>query len=548
MSPLDGPSPRTHRDTGTDVFAERTPRIALGVTQARNRELLESLLTTFEVTDVADPIPERTDLCVVDADGLASFRGALSAWKERERPATAPVLLLTTDSVDDAWRRHGDSVGELLDGIQPIPAPRRAVRSRVDGLLATRRHSVLSRQRQEELELYERAIDGAGIGISIADANEEDLPLVYVNEGFLVITGYDREDVIGRNCRFLQGEATEEATVDEIRAGLADERPVSVEIRNYRKSGEQFWNALDIMPVFDEDGEVTHFLGFQRDVTERKRRERLLEQYRRIFQSVEDPILIIDERNRIIETNPAADDAFGGEAPIPTDTQISGLFGSEQAAKFRGTALAVRRSGTSWTVEFATGTDEGETVFQFRLQQLEATDDHGKRIIAVGRDITQVREYQSRLSVLDRVLRHNLRNKLNVVTGLSKHLAEGAGEFDEAEIAETAGDIDSAARSLLKLADVARAFNRSIDPVQSETETIEVVQFLREAGAELREMYPDADIDIRTPESAVAISPSTLGLCLDHLVENAVKHSDDDAPWVKLEVETTADSEWVELR
>jgi PAS domain S-box-containing protein len=548
MAPLDGSSPRPHHhsDSGDsgERFSERTPRVALGVAQPRDRELLESLLSTCEVTDLADPVPERTDLCIVNADGLTTFREALLAWKAAERPATAPVLLLTADPVDDAWRRYGDSVGELLDGIQPIPTPKRAIRSRVDGLLATRRYSLVSQQRQQELELYERAVDGAGIGISIADANEDDLPLVYVNEGFLEITGYDREEVIGRNCRFLQGENTEESTVEKMRSALVDERPVSVEVRNYRKSDEQFWNALDIMPVRDEDGEVTHFLGFQRDVTERKQRERLLEQYERVFQSVEDPILIMDERNRIIETNASAEDAFGTGAPIPAGTQAGRLFEGEQAAKFRATALAVRWTGNSRTVELTTNPNGEETVFQFRFQQLAATDDYGERIIAVSRDITQIREYQNRLSVLDRVLRHNLRNKLNIVTGLAKLLEER----DDEDVTAIADDIDTAASDLLSIADAARAFNESIDPAKPRTQELDLSAFVRDMDEELRERHPDTDIHISAAETAPAVCPATIRLCLEHVVENAVEHGGTPEPRVDIEVEDTDDEEWVELR
>ena len=546
MDPLDGPSPKLYprhdSDDSGDGIPNSTPQIALGVTQQRDRELLESLLSTFEVTDLTDPVPERTDLCIVGTDALAEFRGALREWKTRERPATAPVLLLTTDSAEDAWRRHGDSVGELLDGIQPIPVPKRAIRSRVDGLLATRRHSLVSRQRQRELELYKRAIDSAGVGISIADADRDDLPLVYVNDGFLDITGYDREEVIGRGCQFLQGEDTNEATVDEVRSALADERPVSVEIRNYRKSGRSFWNNLDIMPVRDDDGEVTHFLGFQRDITERKRRERLLEQYERIFEAVEDPILILDERNRIVETNPAADDAFGTGTSIPEGTQAEHLFEGEQAAQFRATALAVRWTGNSRTVEVTTDPEGEETVFQFRFQRLAATEDYSERIIAVSRDITRIREYQNRLSVLDRVLRHNIRNKLNVVTGLAEIL-ENSGDEEVTAIAE---DIDTAASDLLGIADSARAFNRSIDPAEPRTQELDLSAFVREVGAELRESHSDADIDISVPEAAPAVCPATIRLCLKHVVENAIEHTTAPDPRVEIEVEDA--DEWVDLR
>ncbi len=121
--------------------------------------------------------------------------------------------------------------------------------------------------------LIERAIDEAPIGITIADASGEDLPLIYLNDAFERLTGYSKEETIGTNCRFLQGEGTTPEPVAAMREAIADEEPVSVELRNYRKDGAEFWNGVDIAPIH-EDGEVTHFVGFQTDITARKRAER----------------------------------------------------------------------------------------------------------------------------------------------------------------------------------------------------------------------------------------------------------------------------------
>jgi PAS domain S-box-containing protein len=543
------PYPDVADPTSTAEIGRETPRIALGITHRRNRELLEELLSTFDVTEVADPIPDRTDLCIVDATGLSEFREAITTWKRNERPATAPVLLLTTDSADDAWRRYGDSVGDLLDAIHPIPSPKEAIRSRVDGLLSTRHHSLVSRQRQQDLELYKRASDGAQVGISIADASDPDHPLIYVNDGFCDLTGYSSDEVIGRNCRFLQGEDTDEATVRKMRTALEAKRPVSVELRNYRKSGDMFWNDLDIMPVRDHDGEVTHFLGFQQDVTERKQRERLLEQYERVFQSAEDPAFILDKQGRIVKSNAAAEAAFGAGRAIPAGTPASRLFEGNAAAKFRATTAAVRDSGQSRTAELTTADPDGQrTVFQFRFQRLESTETFDERIIAISRDITRIREYQNRLSVLDRILRHNLRNKLNVVTGLSDFLSTGAETLADEEIVEMALDIGEAAESLLSLADAAREFNHSIDPMGSRTEVVELGAFVRDVGEDLRDTYPDADIDIQAAGTVTAVCPSSIRLCLKHMVQNAIEYTNDPEPWVCLEVEEGGDSRWVELR
>jgi len=123
------------------------------------------------------------------------------------------------------------------------------------------------------VETIIRAIDEAPIGVTISDPSLPDNPLVYLNEAYEEMTGYDREDVIGRNCRFLQGPETSEEPVRKMREAVDDREPVSAELLNYREDGSPFWNRVDIAPLFDEQGELSHFVGFQSDITERKEAE-----------------------------------------------------------------------------------------------------------------------------------------------------------------------------------------------------------------------------------------------------------------------------------
>jgi PAS domain S-box-containing protein len=147
------------------------------------------------------------------------------------------------------------------------------------------------RAREERLTLFGRAIEATVQGITIADARRPDDPLIYANAAFERITGYPVDEVLGRNCRFLQGEGTDPETVAEVRAAVEARRPVATELLNYRKDGTPFWNRLEIVPIAADDGTVTHFLGLQRDVTDRREREERL--------SVMDRVLRHNIRNRV---------------------------------------------------------------------------------------------------------------------------------------------------------------------------------------------------------------------------------------------------------
>ena len=405
------------------VDAEAT-RVALRFTRRRDRELVSGLVGDHDVVDVGDAVPECVDLCIVDRDSFARVGDALGRWKHDQRPVYAPVLMLAQGEEADVWERHADDIGERLDAIHPIPAPGRALRSRIQSLLETREYSLAAHRRREQLELYERAMDGAIVGITLSDASLPDLPITYANDGFCSMTGYDRTEALGRNCRFLQGEETDPETVARIHEAIDAEEPVSLDIRNYRKSGEMFWNSLDITPITDDDGEVTHFLG-------------------------------------------------------------------------------------------------------------------------IHQDVTALREDRAKLSVFDRILRHNIRNKLNVVVGHAQWIRDHAVAADQTRRGRK---IEEAAADLLELSEAARRFSRGTDARGRDVSDVDLGEALASAEAELTESFPGTTIDVRVPPDTRVRAPPTLRLCVEQLVRYAVERSDGGGLSVSVSVAEPPRPDHVELR
>jgi PAS domain S-box-containing protein len=122
---------------------------------------------------------------------------------------------------------------------------------------------------RQELNLKELAMDASSCGITISDLRQPDQPLIYINDAFVTITGYGREEVLQRNCRFLQGPARDQAGVQEIRRAIREGTHCKVLLRNYRKDGTLFWNELIMSPIYTA-GVLTHFVGIQSDVTDRE--------------------------------------------------------------------------------------------------------------------------------------------------------------------------------------------------------------------------------------------------------------------------------------
>ncbi len=135
-----------------------------------------------------------------------------------------------------------------------------------------------ARWTDEIMRVQERALAAASSGVTIADASQSERPLIYCNDAFTVMTGYTPSEVLGQSCRFLQGPETDPEAVQVIRDALHCGEGCKVVLKNYRKDGVPFWNELVISPVYSDEGELTHFIGVQQDITARVEAEEALAQ------------------------------------------------------------------------------------------------------------------------------------------------------------------------------------------------------------------------------------------------------------------------------
>lgn len=126
---------------------------------------------------------------------------------------------------------------------------------------------------------FAAAVRATRMPMLITDPQRPDNSIVFVNEAFQHLTGYSREEIIGRNCRFLQGPESDPVTVTRLRDAIAQGEDVNVDLLNYRKDGTTFWNALFLSPVRERDGSIRYFFASQMDVTDRvEAQQRIAEQ------------------------------------------------------------------------------------------------------------------------------------------------------------------------------------------------------------------------------------------------------------------------------
>jgi len=425
MTHESGVTEETRHDDGSTAADQ--PRVLLFMPSGRNSErLTETLRDRYRVETTMDSNDlDRAFACCVVAhtefDRIADCIGA-----EREATDTfLPFVLLGPSDVAETMQSN---VWEYVDDVLELPVEPAELRTRIENLVERRRTAVELEARSQELEatvadlrLKERAMDEAPVGITITDPSREDNPIVYVNERFEELTGYESAEITGQNCRVLQGADTDPETRRRLRERIDAEQPVSVDIVNYRKNGVRLWNKVDISPVRD-DGTVTNFVGFQTEITDRKIRER-------------------------------------------------------------------------------------------------------------------------RLNVLNRVLSHNLKNKMNVIEG---HVALLREEYDGDDAPNSLDTIEDAAVDLMGLAESVQETEHVIStagPTQAPIELIDHVIGLVDA---LKDRYPEATITTTLPDEPCTVGVTGLLAAIEEAVDNAIKHDESPTPSVEIRIEKRVDG-WIDI-
>jgi len=249
---------------------------------------------------------------------------------------------------DTAWRKFQNARRER-DTVTIVRADgvTRQVEYSATADIVPGHHLVISRditdrrEREAELRTKTHAMDEAPVGITLSDPTQEDNPMVYANNHFCELTGYERDEILGQNCRFVQGKETDTATIAQISQAIDAQEPVTEIIRNYRNDGTAFWNEVTIAPITDETGELTNHVGFQVDVTDRIERKKALEETTQrlnaIIQASPDAIMALSVDGTIQLWNEAAEALFGYDAETAVGEQIStlSLHTKEQEAELK---------------------------------------------------------------------------------------------------------------------------------------------------------------------------------------------------------------------
>jgi len=335
---------------------------------------------------------DRADLLGSHLSTVTTAAAVEASDRQRERLVAGERDVVTTETV---LRTADGKIVPIENSFTLLPTD-----DGFEGTTGVVRDLRERKARAADLRLKEQALDETGIGIVIADATDPELPIIHANKGFERIAGYAAEEVLGENCRTLQGDGTDDEAVAELRAALAERRPTTVELLNYRKDGTPFWNKVDVAPVRDETGAITHFIGFQTDVTERKERELELERYETIIETVDDGIYVMDDQHRLLAVNEAFADLLGYDRERLVGAHMS-LFTSQReiARSLVQRQSLVEGDADVMTTETEIRTASGRSVpIESRFSLLPSDDGTFEGTVGVVRDVTERTARERKLS------------------------------------------------------------------------------------------------------------------------------------------------------
>ena len=288
---------------------------------------------------------------------------------------------------------------------------------------------------------FAAAVRATGTPMIITNPRLADNPLVFVNDAFCELTGYDRKEVIGRNCRFLQGPQSDPAVVDTIRAAVRLGQAISIDVRNHRKNGSAFWNRLQMAPVHDASGELSYFIASQFDVTAELQRLEDLERHNadlatesaRRLQAQQDSeqrlrfatgagrmgLWDLDLISGELSASSVFRENFGRLASEAFDwPQLLDAVHADDRARVREAFKNPDIDG-DFAIEFQIVRADAAIAFiQMRADIIRGVDGAPLRLVGVSMDISERLKANEEKSLLLRELAHRIKNMFAVVDGV----------------------------------------------------------------------------------------------------------------------------------
>ena len=386
---------------------------------------------------------------------------------------------------------------------------------------------------ERQLNLADQAMAAVESGITISNSRAGD-EIIYCNQAFSDLTGYSEAEVLGRNCRFLQGVDTDPETVRQIHLAIAQGRSFRGVIRNYCKGGTAFWNDLTISPLHGVDGELTHFVGIQNDITARIERDAALREselrFRQLAENICEVFWVTNvETHAVLYVSPAYEVIWARTCQSVYDNPNSWMdaIHPDDQAKVGQAYFGAVADGVEYEEEFRIVRPDG-AIRWIRDRGSPVLDDNGKpwRIAGIAEDITerkrdsdrQLESLQEKETLL-REVHHRVKNNLQIVSSL---LHFQARKLKDPEALEIISDGRRRLQAMILVHEQlygANHFGR-----------IEFGDYLRRLAGEMASSHEGGaiELDVELADGSVFLPIEValpVGMIVNELVTNALKHA-----------------------
>lgn len=406
-----------------------------------------------------------------------------------------------------------------------------------------------------DIDILSKVLDATNTGIVITDNLLPDNPIIYCNPAFEQISGYTREEIIGHNCRFLQGKDRGQEERAAIAKAIANGENCHVEIRNYTKSGKLFWNELYISPVKGADGQVTNFIGIQNDVTSRKKsqlelemsqadmekkvedRTRMLresqEYLKSIVETIRESLLVMDKDYKILSANNHFLNTFKvsineTKGKILYDLG-NGQWNIPELRKMMEEILPTNNPVLDFEVEHEFP-HIGKKLMLLNAHRIELEGQYKDWILLAIEDITDRRAIQQRKDDFLSIASHELKTPLTTIVGymqmMERLMPENASDKFKNIVDKTGKYVHRLNQLLAELLDVSRIQTGNIE---LHREPFDFDKMLAETIEGIKAATPKRKIDLIGKTGIIYNGDeSHLVQVLSNLLSNALKYSPED--------------------
>jgi len=397
-----------------------------------------------------------------------------------------------------------------------------------------------------------RALDSSSSGIVLTDNQQPDNPIIYCNKTFETMTGYSRNEIIGHNCRFLQGKDRSQKSRDIIRESISKGENCVVEIRNYRKNGEFFWNELYLSSIKNNKGEVTHFIGVQNDISRRKKAELDLLKHQEemelkitdrtkiikeseeylasIVQTVRESLIVLDKNINVLSANEYFLKTFKVSESETKGNKLynlgNGQWDIPKLREMLENILPTNNPVEDFKVEHDFP-HIGRKTMIVNAYRIELEGSYKDRILIAIEDITEKREIERRKDDFLSIASHELKTPLTTVKGymqmMNRTIPENSSEKFRNIVAKTEQYIERLNNLITDLLDVTKIQSGNIE---LHKELFDFDKMVNETIEGMRMANENYNIKLKGFTNAMLFGDeSHITQVLNNLLSNAIKYS-----------------------